>query len=165
MKEKIMKRNWLTPFWKNSPQQHNKDSFLSLHHDMNRIFEDFFRDRFPLKMIGDEFLTPSINIAEKEKQYEITAELPGVDEKDVDVSIIDNELYIHATKTTEKKEDKENYHLRECTQGAFGRSITLPYDVNPDAVDAKMKNGVLTIHVGKTSDSKEKVKKITVNKG
>lgn len=160
-----MKRNWLTPFWKNLPQQlNNKNSFLGLHHDINRIFEDFFRDRFPLNAIGDEFLTPSINIVEKEKQYEITVELPGVEEKDVEVSIANNDLHIYATKSTEKKEDKENYHLKECTQGSFGRSITLPYDTNSDAVEAKMKNGILKILINKTQDSNGKIKKITINK-
>ncbi len=163
-KEENMKKNWLTPFWKNLPQPHNKDSFLSLHNEINRIFENF-RDRFPLNIIDNEFLTPSINIKEKEKQYEITAELPGVEEKDVDVSIANNELHIYATKSSEKKEDKENYHLRECIQGSFGRSITLPYDANVEDIDAKIKNGILKIYIAKTAENKEKIKKVTVHKG
>lgn len=60
---------------------------------MNRLFEDFFRDRFPSTIVSDEFLTPSINVVEQDQQYEITAELPGVEEDDVEISVINNELF------------------------------------------------------------------------
>jgi len=159
-----MKRNWLTTFWNNPSQLNNKNSFVNLHHDINRIFEDFVKDRFPLNIAGDEFLTPSINIIEKGKLYEITAELPGVEEKDVEISLANNELHIYATRSTERKEDKKNYHLQECMEGSFGRNITLPYDANPDDIEAKMKNGVLKIYIGKASENKEGIKKIKVNK-
>ncbi len=155
----------LVPFWKNAPQQLNRKSpFLSLHNEVNRLFEDFFRDRFPSTVMNDEFLTPSINVVEQEKQYEIIAELPGVDEKDVEVSVINNELYIQASKKIEKKQDNESYHLRECTQGSFNRSIPLPYDANANTISAKMNNGLLTISISKAPENSEKVKKISLTK-
>lgn len=154
----------LIPFWKSVPQLNKKSPFLSLHNEVNRLFEDFFRDRFPSSVIHDDFLTPSINVAEQNKEYEITAELPGVEEKDVEVSVINNELCIYALKRLEKKEDTGDYHLRECMQGSFSRSIPLPYDANPDEINAKMKNGILKISINKIPDSSEKVKKINVTK-
>lgn len=156
----------LVPFWKSTPTNLNrKNPFLSLHSEVNRLFEDFFQDRLPLSVIDDEFLTPNIDLVEREKLYEITAELPGVEEKDVEVSVINNELLIYTTKKIEKKQDKENYHLRECTQGSFNRSITLPYDADANAINANMKNGILKIEIGKTLENADKVKKIPIKGG
>jgi len=154
----------LVPFWRSVPQLNKKSPFLSLHNEANRLFEDFFRDRFPSSVIDDDFLTPSINVVEKSNEYEITAELPGVEEKDVEVSVVNNELCIYAIKRIEKKEDTEDYHLRECTQGSFSRSVPLPYDADPDGINAKMKNGILKIKINKMPDSAEKIKKINVTK-
>lgn len=153
----------LVPFWKRTSQFSKKNSLLSLHNEVNQLFEDFFKDSLS-SVEGDEFLIPSINIVEQDKQYEITVELPGVEEKDVEVSVINNELLVNGSRKIEKKEEKENYHLRECAQGSFNRSITLPYDADVKAITAKMKNGVLKIDIGKTSENLEKIKKIPVIK-
>lgn len=156
----------LVPFWKNTHTNLNRKSpFLSLHSEVNRLFEDFFQDRLPLSVVDDEFLTPNIDLVEHEKLYEITAELPGVEEKDVEVSVINNELLIYTTKKIEKKQDKENYHLRECMQGSFSRSLPLPYDADANAISANMKNGILKIEIGKAPESSDKVKKIPIKGG
>lgn len=157
----------LMPFWKSTPTNLNrKNPFLSLHSEVNRLFEDFFQDRLPsVSEIEGEFLSPNIDLVERENLYEITAELPGVEEKDVEVSVVNNELLIYTTKKIEKKQDKENYHLRECTQGSFSRSLPLPYDADANVINASMKNGVLKIEIGKTPESADKVKKIPIKGG
>lgn len=105
---------------------------------------------------------PSVDIKEEEKQYVINADIPGVDPKDIEVSIDNGRLSIKGERKEEKKESKEGYERSECSHGIFYRSFTLPESADPDKVNAKGKNGVLTITVGKNKNAKHKPKLINI---
>jgi len=144
------------------------DPFVSLQRGMNRLMEDVFRNA-GMPTAGAEghevgLLMPQINVSETESEVRITAELPGVAEKDVDVTLDDDVLTIRGEKRMEQKEDKENYHFVERSFGRFMRSIRLPQSVNRDQVKANVENGVLTIVLPKNA-AQEKTRHIPVKSG
>lgn len=141
-----------------------------LHREIDRLFEDAFRS-FPgtfqssIDWPGTTSiaLMPDIDIKESDDSYTISAELPGVAKEDVDIQADDNILIIKGEKKQEKKEEKENYHCVERHYGSFERMLTLPEDANAESIDAKFKNGVLTINIKRQAKSETKnVKKIEV---
>jgi len=89
-------------------------------------------------------------VSETEKEIRITAELPGVTEQDIDVSLDDDMLTIRGEKRFERTDEKETFHFVECSYGTFQRSLRLPFAVNPDQVQASFENGVLTVTLPKT---------------
>ena len=107
-----------------------------------------------------------IDVAESKDAIEVTAELPGVDEKDVDVTLADDVLTIRGEKKSEREErDKEkNWHVVERSYGSFSRAIPLPFEADPTKVEAKFDNGVLRIHLPKPEDVTKKEQKIEIKK-
>ncbi len=97
---------------------------------------------------------PAIDVSEDENKYKVKAELPGLDKKDIDISLTDGVLTIKGEKKEEQYTDKENYHFRETRFGSFTRSLRLPDDVSVDNVDATFANGVLNITVPKSETAK-----------
>lgn len=140
--------------------------FRSLQREVNRVFRDFFDEAsLPETGFASAFtggIAPKMDIAETEKAFEVTAELPGIDEKDVDISVSDGVLTIKGEKKAEKEEKDKNYHRIERSYGSFQRSLALPPTVNEDAIEASFKNGVLKIVLPKTAKAVEKAKKIQV---
>ncbi len=108
---------------------------------------------------------PAVDIAETEKGYEITAELPGIDEKNVEVKYADGVLTVKGEKKGEKAERKENYYLSERSYGTFQRSFGVPDNVDADKVEAAFKNGVLTVTLPKTPEAQKKEKRIEIKQG
>ena len=96
------------------------------------------------------FVNASMNVSETDKEIRITAELPGVTEQDIEVSLDDDVLTIRGEKKFERKDDKENFHFVERSYGTFQRSLRLPYAVDSEQVQASFENGVLTLTVPKT---------------
>ncbi|HMY67344.1 MAG TPA: Hsp20/alpha crystallin family protein [Leptospiraceae bacterium] len=146
----------------------NLDSpFLSLHREMNRLFDNFFND-FPSVSTGRysevSSFSPRINIAENEKEIRIEAELPGIDEKDLSVEIKGRTLSIHGERKAKKEEKKENYHIVESSYGSFYRSVELPEEADLDKVEAKSKDGITTIIIPKLENSKTARKVIQVKR-
>ena len=92
-----------------------------------------------------------MNVSETDKEIRITAELPGVDQNDVDVSLDDDVLTIRGEKKFEQKEEKENFHFVERSYSTFQRSVRLPFPVDPEQVNASFENGVLTVSLPKTA--------------
>jgi HSP20 family protein len=138
------------------------EPFGSLRRDMDRLFEDFSRDlgwEAPLRM------APRVDVSETESEIKIEAELPGVDEKDVEVVVSDGRLTIKGEKKQEKEEKKKDYHMVERSYGSFARSITLPFEADPDKVRATFVKGVLNVTVPKPPEVKAKEKKIAIGKG
>ena len=140
--------------------------FLTLHREMNRLFDDAFRG-FDLNPLGtDRFFNramggwPSIEVSETDKEVKVTAELPGLEDKDVEVEFANGELAIRGEKQTET-EDKDRL-FSERYYGRFERRIPVE-DVEYDKVSASFKNGVLTITLPKSSDAQQKVKRIAIN--
>jgi len=105
---------------------------------------------------------PAVNVSEDEKQITVKAELPGLEAKDVEVSVADDRLTIEGEKKFEKKSDKEDVHLMESAYGAFKRVIALPDSVDFSKVEATFKNGILTVQLPKKADASKPSKKVDV---
>jgi HSP20 family protein len=149
------------------------DPFLSLHREMNRLFDDALRGSLSGSSDDDQFgqmrgiVNARMNVSETDKEIRITAELPGVSEKDIDVSLDDDVLTIRGEKRMEQKKDeneKENFHFVERSFGSFQRSLRLPYAVDPEQVQARFDNGVLTVTLPKTAQA-ERSRRIQVQGG
>jgi HSP20 family protein len=105
---------------------------------------------------------PAVDIVEKDKEYEITAELPGMEEKNIEVALSNGGLVIRGQKDEQKEEKKKDYFLSERNYGSFERYFGLPDGVEADKIGATFKNGVLTVKLPKTAASQASEKKITV---
>lgn len=123
-----------------------------LRDEINRLFDD---DWFG-GGVFDGALAPRMDVEDSEDQVLVTAELPGVDIKDVDVSVSGNVLTVKGEKKEEHEKDEGNYYHRERWSGSFQRSMTLPDAIDPDKVDAEMKEGVLRITFPKREEVKPK---------
>ncbi|HOO00352.1 MAG TPA: Hsp20/alpha crystallin family protein [Syntrophales bacterium] len=138
--------------------------FLSLQREMNRLFDDFFRGAGMPSLFegeGGRFY-PSVDVRDAEGEIIVQAELPGMDDKDIEVLLTDNALTIKGEKKEEKEDKGKGYYHMERTFGAFSRTIPLPGGVDTKKAEAKFKKGVLTISLPKTEEAKAKVKKIAV---
>jgi HSP20 family protein len=148
------------------PSREIWEPFGSLRRDMERVFEDFSRDFGwgPPATTGIA-MAPRVDVSETDTELKIEAELPGIDEKDVEVVLSDGRLTIKGEKKQEKEEKKKDYHLLERSYGSFARSIALPFEADPDQVKASFAKGVLTVTVPKPPEIKAKEKKIAIGKG
>jgi HSP20 family protein len=141
------------------------DPFLTLHREMNRLFEDFSRG-FGLAPFGQHRLFggaggwPNIEVSETDKEVKVTSELPGLDEKDIEVALANGVLTIKGEKKTET-EDKDRL-FSERYYGRFERRIPVE-EVEEDKVSASFKNGVLTITLPKSAKAQENVRRIAIN--
>lgn len=129
--------------------------FAAFHDDMNRMLENFW-DTKPLGMGWN----PEIDIVETDNDIIVKAEIPGVDPKDIDISIIDDTLTIKGEKKEEKEDKGKSYHRIERSYGSFTRTINLPSHVLKDKVEAKDHKGILEITLPKMEEAK--AKKITI---
>jgi HSP20 family protein len=149
--------------------------FETLHREIDQLFEDFGRDfwRSPFRRSVFEAepfwrreLTladaPAVDIVEKDNAYEITADLPGMDEKNVEVQLSNGNLTIKGEKKEEKEEKKKDYYLHERHFGAFERCFGVPEGVDSDKIEASFRKGVLTITLPKKPEAQKPVKKIDV---
>ena len=138
--------------------------FLTLHREMNRLFDDAFRG-FDLTSGSDRFFDrtlgwPNIEVSQSDKEVKVTAELPGLDEKDVEVELANGVLAIRGEKKTET-EDKDRM-FSERYYGRFERQIPVD-DVEQDKVAASFKNGVLSVTLPKSPEAQRSVKRIAIN--
>ncbi|MCX7816311.1 MAG: Hsp20/alpha crystallin family protein [Syntrophales bacterium] len=138
--------------------------FYRLQRELNRLFDDFFRGFGSVTPFEGEFgrFVPSIDVREDEKEFVVQAELPGMDENDVEVLLTDDTLTIRGEKKEEKEDRKKGYYHAERTYGAFSRTIPLPEGVDTKKAEATFKKGVLSITLPKTDEARSRVKKITI---
>jgi len=145
--------------------------FEALHREVDRLFDEFnggfrrspFRRSLFAPFARDEMLNPpAVDITAKDGSYEVTAELPGIDEKDIDVKLGGGMLTIKGQKKAEKQEKNKDYVLSERSYGAFERSFSVPEGVDAGKVAATFKNGVLTVTLPKTPVAQKLEKKIAV---
>lgn len=148
--------------------------FESLRREVDRLFEDFdrglwhfpFRSTFALEPFWRRELTwpsaPAVDITESDKAYEITADLPGISEKDIEVKLAPGGLVIQGEKQEEKEERKKDYYLHERHFGSFKRSFRVPEGVEADKIEASFKDGVLTVTLPKIAEAQKVEKKIAV---
>jgi HSP20 family protein len=152
--------------WHNGSRElsHNdpSHSFLALHRAMNRLFDDAFRS-FEVGPFGHGHAMgwPNVEVSETDKEMKVTAELPGLEEKDVNVELANGMLTISGERKSET-EDKER-RFTERYYGRFERRIPVD-DVEADKITATFKNGVLTVTLPKSPTAQEKVKRIAINR-
>lgn len=130
--------------------------FMSLQREIDRLFEDFSRGFPIIAGNGATGLMPSMDVTETDKEIEITAELPGLEEKDVQINIADNILTIRGEKKAEKEQKDKNYRLVERSYGSFERTLELPEGVNADAIKANISKGLLKVTVPKPAPTQAK---------
>jgi len=151
--------------------------FESLRREVDRLVEDFqlgsWRAPFGRSLFDVHPFwrgemawgkAPAVDIVDADKTYEITAELPGMDESNIDVKFADGTLTIKGEKRDEKEEKKKGYYLSERRYGSFQRSFGGPDGVDAEKIEANFKNGVLTITLPKTPQAQNSEKKIAIKK-
>ena len=149
--------------------------FESLRREVDRLFDDFDRGSWlsPFRRTAFEVepfwrrelswtSAPAVDIAETDKAYEITADLPGLDEKDVEVKLANGDLTIKGEKQEEKEQKEKGYYLHERRFGSFERRFRVPEGVDADKIEATFKKGVLTVTLPKTPEAQKAERKITV---
>ena len=167
-----MKLNSLIPWnWQKGDELLRGDGgnpfVAELQKEMNQLFDHFSRTMFslsPMKLDLPEISAtyPKMDVSESEKEFKITAELPGMLEKDIDVSISNDALTLKGEKKAEKEEEKSNYYRLERSYGTFQRSIPLPVEVEKDQIQAKFKKGVLTIVLPKSEKAVKESRTIEI---
>ncbi|MBN1993281.1 MAG: Hsp20/alpha crystallin family protein [Anaerolineae bacterium] len=151
--------------WGNEKQvpvrRENDNPMVALQHNIDRLFDDFFRGT-SLTPFGESWsgFTPRIDVTENDQAYMVSAELPGLDENDVQVSLANNILTISGEKKEEKEDKGQNYYRLERAYGSFQRNIPLPPGLKTDQVDATFKKGVLTILLPKAAEARRQAKRI-----
>ena len=147
---------------RNMPVPRQPDPFTVLRREMDRVFDDFFRG-FDLPMTGTPGWSvgtwPHVEVSETDNEVKLVAELPGMEEKDIELNFNDGLLMLKG----EKKAETNGAVYSERWHGQFERSVRLGPDVDPDKIKAEFKNGVLTITVGKRPEEQRQVKRIPVN--
>jgi HSP20 family protein len=139
------------------------DPFIALHREMNRVFDGFFRDfniGMPARGAGWG-AWPNVEVSDAGSEMKVVAELPGLEQNDVELSLDDGVLTIKG----EKKSETNGALYSERWHGQFQRSLQLGPDVDPDKVNATFKNGVLTITLAKRPETQRQVKRIQIAKG
>ena len=153
---------------KATPPARREEEFplFSLQREVNRLFEDFFRgfDLRPLRAAEERWggFTPKMDLEETEKEYRITAELPGMEEKDVELMLTGNSLTLKGEKKEEKEEKGKSFYHVERSYGTFQRTVPLPEGIDLKKIDAEFKNGVLTVRLPKTAEAKAKGRKVSI---
>ena len=156
----------LIPWGRNSNQAsslaRNKQAapFLTLHREMNRLFDEAFRSFDTPALFGRMPAWPSVEIGGTDQEVRVTAELPGMDEKDVEVLLEGDVLVLRGEKRAETQ-DKER-QFSERFYGRFERAIPLGFEVEPDQVAATFRNGVLTVTLPKPANAPDKAKRIPI---
>jgi HSP20 family protein len=152
----------------------------SLREEIDHLFDEFssswalspFRRRGWLRptagsSLGWSVRSPEFDVVEKEGEIEIRADVPGIDEKDIEVKLSDGALTVSGERKEERREGEEegNYYLAERRYGAFQRTIPIPEHIDRDNVEAHFRKGVLTIRLPKTAEAREKSRRIEVKGG
>lgn len=151
--------------------------FRNLRREIDRLFDDFnpFDWRGPSRSLAGAEpprsarpewpITPAIDVAEGESAYEVTAELPGMDENSVEVRVSNHTLTIKGQKAESKEEKNKDYYLSERRYGSFQRSFRVPESVDPARIEASFTKGVLKVVLPKTADAQRAEKKIEIKAG
>jgi HSP20 family protein len=148
--------------WKNKQPEGERTELspvLALRNEMDRLFDTFFREPFgamdwPFGSSGK--WSPPLDMAESDTEYTVRAELPGIEPKELEVSVVGNELVLSGEKKETTEHNGKNYHHTETRYGSFRRTVPLPEGVDTENVDAQYANGVLTLHLKKTAPVTQK---------
>lgn len=141
----------------------NRNQSLSTRRNISDLFEDYAKDFFsPVLNDYDETFNPKVEVKETDKTYVVCAELPGMKESDINLSLRENSLVIEGEKKTERKEEDKGYYRSEFSYGSFYRAIPFSNDVDDKNVTAKYKDGVLEVTLTKKNDGRNKTLKIPI---
>lgn len=152
------------------PVQRYVDPFSAMRTELDRVFDSFLGrgfGRFPTLSRSEDgdAVVPSIDVRETETEFVIEAELPGMDEKDVSVTLNDGVLTLKGEKKSKREETKDNYHLMERSYGSFQRSFEIADAVDGDKVKATFDKGVLKVTMPKRPEAVKAEKRIPIGKG
>ena len=148
-----------------------RDPFVEMRTEMDRVFDSFLgrslfgRPALFARTEAAATVAPDIDIRENEKEIVVEAELPGIDEKDIEILVRDGVLTLKGQKKSERDEKKENYHLVERSYGSFERSFRLPDSTDEAQIKADFNKGVLRVVVPKRAEAVKSEKKIPIGKG
>ena len=152
-----------------APPATGESPLASLHHQINRLFDDAFKDmglpNFAFTQLPDDGnlnFRPSLNLACENERYILTLEAPGLAEKDLDIEVRDDVLTIRGNKMEEKEDKDKHYYRMERRYGAFQRVLALPVDVDVGDIEASMKNGLLTVVLPRNPQVAADAKKIPI---
>ncbi|WP_193181879.1 Hsp20/alpha crystallin family protein [Nisaea sediminum] len=147
------------------PARTYADPFTAFRAEMDRMFHNFLQTptfSLPFAGSGNGMVVPSADMKEADGGYTLTAELPGIAEEDIDLSVANGMITIKGEKSEEKTDEKESYHLTERRYGAFQRSFRLPDNVDEAKIKASFDKGVLTVSMPKSKDGKHQERKIKI---
>lgn len=157
----------LIPWRSKSQSMARRDDFFdpmfSLRREVDRIFDEFFNGFGSFGDGAGLSPRPVVDIADNDKELVITAEIPGLDEKDLDVSLAGDLLTIKGEKKAEHEERNGGAYYMERRYGSFSRSVRLPFQVDDQDVEAKYEKGVLTIRIPKPIEMQKAVRRIPIN--
>lgn len=155
-------------------QSRSYSPMARFHQELDRMFDNFFHGfGFPSMGFGrehslavpDEWLRPTLDVAASEKEYTISVELPGVDEKDVQLELSDDTLLIKGEKKQEKEEKEKNYYRMERSYGSFQRVLSLPEDAEHEGIGAVYRNGILKITIPRKAGPVRESRQIAIKSG
>lgn len=163
-----------------SPQQSSVSSLLQLHREMDRLFDDIWhsfggagssRLSRENSLLGGNLLSnrvhssnrAKLDVSGSEKQYEISVELPGLSENDIQVELSANTLVVKGQMQEEKESEDKQYYCVERSMGTFQRTLSLPEDIDKNAISATMKNGLLVIQIPRITTTSDKIKRISIS--
>jgi len=142
--------------WKDKPRERGEDlasPLAALRSEMDRLMDSFFRDPFGAldwRFGSQRAWSPAVDIAENDEEVTVRAEVPGMDPKDLEVTVSEGQLVLAEEKKESSEKSGKDYFHTETRYGSFRRSVPLPEAVDPQQVDAEYANGVLVIHLKKS---------------
>ncbi len=153
---------WELQTWKPFRELAPFREFERMRREMDRLWDSFFEGGLRRKAEEGREWFPSLDVAETKNELVVKCEVPGMDPKDIDISLSDGMLTIKDEKKQEREEKEADYHLVERSYGSFSRSVQLPKEVQGDKINASYKNGILKITLPKSEEAKKKEVKIKV---
>lgn len=160
----------LMPFGRSSTparRDEERDPFAMMRREMDQLFDSFTRDWSLPSTMPSGFLSPKVDVAETDKGLEISAELPGIDQKDISLDLSEGILTLKAEHKEEKeqKDEKKHYHLIERSHGSFMRRFAIPFEPDADKVKASFDKGVLKVMVPRSAAAEKQTRKIAIKGG
>ena len=146
------------------PVRYNPEyPFFTLDGDMDRFLNHLNTDFFDFRTIPEQNHFPKVDVTETKNEFSISAELPGIDDKDIVVTLDDGTLTLKGEKKVEKEDKQGEFYSRERSYGSFQRTFKVPETIDQNKINASFNKGILTVKLPKTLESRKEVKKIPIN--
>ena len=159
--ENLIPTQW-DPYSK--PVRYNPEyPFFTLDGDMDRFLNHLNTDFFDFRTTPEKNNFPKVDVTETKNEFSISAELPGIDDKDIDVTLDDGTLTLKGEKKVEKEDKQGEFYSRERSYGSFQRTFKVPETIDQNKINASFNKGILTVKLPKTLESRKEVKKIAIN--